>query len=235
MRPPFHFRQFSVSDNDCGMKLTGDAVILGCLAKPPVSGNILDIGCGCGILSLMMAQQSNSATIHAIDIDEAAVNETQKNFGLSPWKNRLWVSKISIQQFALEKTKCYNHIICNPPYFKNNLSGNDNAKRIAKHGVKLCMDELFQAVIKLMTPSAAFWLIFPEDELKSNLQNALRNNLYPKNIINIVHKKNDKPVRVVVSFIKNALEICDNETLIIKDDHDQNTAQFQELTQDFYL
>lgn len=217
------------------MKLTGDAVILGCLAKPPISGNILDIGCGCGILSLMMAQQSMDAQIHAIDIDKSAIDETQRNFESSPWKNRLWVSKISVQQYASEKMLSFRHIICNPPYFNHSLQSKNEEKRQARHTVTLSMEELFHSVEKLMTNDASFWVIFPETDLKQNLQIAMRNNLFAKECTHIKHREKDNSIRVVVCFTKNPDTDCIQETLIIKDDNNQDSDTFQKLTQDFYL
>jgi tRNA1Val (adenine37-N6)-methyltransferase len=235
MRSLFQFKQFSVSDAQCGMKLTGDAVLLGSIAKPPLSGYVLDIGCGCGILSLMMAQQSKDAEIQAIDIDEAAVIETQKNFERSLWKTRLSVVQISVQQYAAENKATFNHIICNPPYFRNSLKSQNPEKRIARHTVTLSTEELFEAVENLLADNACFWVIFPADELKQNLQLALRFNLFAKRCTLVKHREHDRVVRVVLCFTKEAITDCVMETLIIKDANNQNSAMYQELTHDFYL
>ena len=71
----FHFKQFSVEDSSSPMKVGTDGVLLG--AWTPVENNaytsILDIGTGCGVIALMLAQRINNANIQAIDIDSAYV------------------------------------------------------------------------------------------------------------------------------------------------------------------
>lgn len=82
----FSFKQFSVNQERCAMKIGTDGVLLG--AWTPLINNpnaILDIGAGTGILSLMLAQRSNAAQIDAIEIDEDAYEQCVENFEASPW------------------------------------------------------------------------------------------------------------------------------------------------------
>ena len=53
------FQQFDVADDQCGMKVGTDALVLGCWAGENLQGvtRILDIGTGSGILALMLAQR----------------------------------------------------------------------------------------------------------------------------------------------------------------------------------
>ena len=73
----FCFKQFKISQSDCAMKVGTDGVLLGAWASLPTQGNILDIGAGTGILSLMAAQRSQQATITGIEIDNAAARQAR--------------------------------------------------------------------------------------------------------------------------------------------------------------
>ena len=85
------------------MKVCTDACLFGAWAAADAqiqsAKNILDIGSGTGLLSLMLAQQSN-AHITAIEIEDGAFHQTEANFNLSPWKDRLNVVHSSIQDYA---------------------------------------------------------------------------------------------------------------------------------------
>ena len=73
MNNPFQFKQFTVKQDQCAMKIGTDSVLLG--AWTPLKDNpfsILDIGAGTGILSLMLAQRSNAQVIDGLEIDEKA-------------------------------------------------------------------------------------------------------------------------------------------------------------------
>src|SRR6266700_4256744 len=68
--PYFQFKQFTIHQDQCVMKVCTDACILGAwfAAKVPDHSTILDIGGGTGLLMMMMAQRSRSE-IHSIEID----------------------------------------------------------------------------------------------------------------------------------------------------------------------
>ncbi len=94
----FAFKQFVIKQDKCAMKVSTDAVLLGAWVLPNGSKQILDIGTGTGVISLMLAQKSN-ASIDAIDIDEQAVQQAENNFRESPFDNELRISKIAFQDF----------------------------------------------------------------------------------------------------------------------------------------
>ena len=81
----FSFKQFSVQQDRCAMKVGTDGVLLG--AWCPIDNNpfsILDIGTGTGIIALMLAQRSHAEQIDALEIDEGAFEQTIENFENSP-------------------------------------------------------------------------------------------------------------------------------------------------------
>src|SRR4051812_39995731 len=88
----FNFRQFTVQQRRSAMKVTTDACAFGAWAASSIKNknipNVLDIGTGTGLLSLMIAQQVN-ASIDAIELDENTFEEAKENFSSSPWKGRM--------------------------------------------------------------------------------------------------------------------------------------------------
>ena len=80
----FQFKQFTIEQDRCAMKVGTDGVLLG--AWTDVSGvqSILDIGTGTGLIALMLAQRS-SAAIYGIEIDEDAAAQAVENVNNSPW------------------------------------------------------------------------------------------------------------------------------------------------------
>ena len=74
----FRFKQFGLNDDNCAMKIGTDGVLLGAWCDISSSHNILDIGSGSGLISLMIAQRSN-ALITGIEIDASAVEQSIDN------------------------------------------------------------------------------------------------------------------------------------------------------------
>ncbi|MGM0498484.1 MAG: tRNA (adenosine(37)-N6)-methyltransferase TrmM, partial [Bacteroidota bacterium] len=54
----FQFKEFTICQDQCGMKVGTDGVLLGAWASPAGKENILDIGTGTGLIAIMMAQRS---------------------------------------------------------------------------------------------------------------------------------------------------------------------------------
>src|SRR5271166_5856709 len=128
----FVFKQFIVKQNKCAMKVGTDAVLLGAWADLPLSGHVLDIGTGTGIIAMMLAQRT-IAEIDAIEIDEDAFKQAIGNCQNSKWKDRLNVHHISFQEFARKKYKSYDAIVTNPPYFSNSLKASSESRTRARH------------------------------------------------------------------------------------------------------
>lgn len=97
--PFFKFKQFTVFHDKCAMKVGVDGVTLGAWADVSDVKSILDVGCGSGLITLMLAQRCE-ARITAIDIDKQSIVQTRENVGNSPWDNRIRVIHTSFQQFA---------------------------------------------------------------------------------------------------------------------------------------
>ncbi len=77
---PFSFKQFNINQSEKVFRIGTDAVLLGALAGVFGKQNILEIGTGTGIISLMLAQRNSEANITAIDINPEAVGLARENF-----------------------------------------------------------------------------------------------------------------------------------------------------------
>ncbi|ABV35502.1 methyltransferase small [Shewanella sediminis HAW-EB3] len=164
----FTFKQFHIDDFGCGMPVSTDAVILGAWAPLSDAQNILDIGAGSGLLSLMATQRSN-AKVTSIELDDTAVNACQKNFEASPWTSRLTVKHSSVQEFSKQhqesEESLFDHIICNPPYFKGGTQSQNRLRAQARHTDTLDFCALLEAIGSLLAPNGTASLILPSQSM----------------------------------------------------------------------
>ncbi|RMG65963.1 MAG: methyltransferase domain-containing protein, partial [Bacteroidetes bacterium] len=97
---PFRFRQFSVHQDRCAMKVGTDGVMLGAWAPLTDCRRVLDLGTGTGLLALMLAQRAPEMEIEAIEIDPAAAAQATENVAASPWGDRIHVSAGDARDWA---------------------------------------------------------------------------------------------------------------------------------------
>jgi len=236
MSDSFKFKEFTVYQDKCAMKVGTDGVLLGAWAQPKDAYSILDIGAGTGIVSLQMAQRTFAETIDAVEIDAGAFEQTVDNFEQSDWGDRLFCYHTSIQNFVDEVEDKYDFIISNPPFFsakfkKNTISEN---RALARHSHKLSFEELLSATSKLLSKTGACAFIIPFESENIFLGLAEINGLFPNRITRVKGTENSSIKRSLLqlSFNKSEVEISE---LIIEIERHVYTQDYIDLVKDFYL
>ena len=159
----FRFKQFTVAHDRSTMKVGTDAVLIGAWSNVEGAGKMLDIGTGCGIIALMLAQRTgSSAHIDAVELDADSASQAKENFAHSPWPDKLFVHHTTIQEF--DSPGKYDLIISNPPYFNRSLQPPDKRRGYARHTTSLKFSDLLAAVDRLLSSSGRFNVILPFTE-----------------------------------------------------------------------
>ncbi len=231
----FRFKQFTVQQEHCAMKVCTDACLFGAYiadqVKTKSSNNILDIGTGTGLLSLMLAQRV-TAQIDAIEIDTVASQQAKENFEESPWKERLHIFNTDALQFTSEKK--YDCIISNPPFFENDLKSDNANKNNAKHDTGLTLEQLIIVVKKHLNDDGIFAVLLPYHRIEyfNEVSNKKGLRLSKKILI----KQTDKHdfFRGILIF-SNHQSTLSEEVITIKTLDDKYSVRFAELLKDYYL
>ncbi len=199
----FRFKQFSVDQTGCAMKINTDGVLLGALTEASNPENILDIGTGTGVIALMLAQRFTSAIIDAVEIDEVAAQTAGRNFENSPFADRLNIFSVDVQEFFNKyPDRKYDLIVSNPPFHLNSLESPKAGKSLAKHTDGDFFERLITGVAKHLAKNGACWLILPLQAAELVNDIAVRNGLYLQKKIAIHSFEGSEPHRQIVVFGK---------------------------------
>lgn len=232
----FHFKQFTIHHDRCAMKVGTDGVLLGAWASLPPEGNVLDIGTGCGLIALMIAQRERLLRVTGIDIDGDAVLQARENVEASPFADRVDIRLCSLQQFSSDElyTAHFDAIVCNPPFFVESLLPPDLQRSQARHTTTLPFDELAAASGRLLRTGGRFSVILPTDCLDDFRRLCFVNKLYPSACCYVQTTSRKTPKRVMASFLKEAHEETTVTELTLME-NGKRSAAYSRLTRDFYL
>lgn len=218
------------------MRVGTDGIILGSWID--VMGGekrILDIGCGTGLLALMMAQRNLIAHIDAVEIEPLAAAEAKLNSRNSPWAERLTVHEISAQAYAAQCSDKYDLIVSNPPYFINSPHNEQLARAAARHASLLPYVDLVDVVVSLLTENGRFAAIFPYSEAGIFIAKAATAGLYCNRKLNIT-PVSSRPIKRIVAEFSFTKGIISEENLTIETDlKGEYTEKFRALTSPFYI
>jgi tRNA1Val (adenine37-N6)-methyltransferase len=155
----FRFKHFIIKQERAAMKVCTDSCLFGSLIDSENIKNALDIGCGTGLLSLMVAQKNLKIQITALEIDQNAVFDAAENIHESPFLNQITLHHQTVQDFAKKSNEKFDLIFCNPPFFQNNLKSDKIEKNIAHHAETLTFDDLAESIDVLLEEKGSAWIL----------------------------------------------------------------------------
>lgn len=232
----FKFKQFTVVQDLCAMKVGTDGVLLGAWAEVKnTDEEILDIGSGSGLIALMLAQRNSKARITGIDIDAGAALQSKLNFLNSPWPDRLRAEHQALHQFAMGCEQRYDLIVSNPPFFNNSLKAPVKARNIARHTDALNSNDLLRMASLLLKEKGRICLILPVDEGLLCQNTAMNCGLYLRQQVMVFPKPESRVKRLMLEFVNTPCECMCTEITIESEQRHVYSDAFSMLVKEFYL
>lgn len=248
----FRFRQFSVDDSSCAMKVGTDGVLLGSLcpiinsvstgkkeyydASPAYNYNVLDLGCGSGVVALMIAQRSDCANVWGIEIDSDAAVQAKENVSRCFWKDRIEIVCGDARTFPFNKT--FDLIVCNPPFYKVNggQSSGKASRDKARRSDTLTFLDVITLAARLLNDGGRLCVIIPNASSEDFIYSSWLHSLQLEHHI-LIRTKATKPFsRSILTFVNQSATLTPRKReLILLDDNSLPTAAYRTIVAPFYL
>lgn len=247
----FKFKQFDVINRRSAMKVGTDGVLLGAWGdvsryasdavnptKADMVRNILDVGCGTGVISLMQAQRFPHAVITGIEIDPEAAAEARENFEMSPWADRLRLIKGDfITCFGNNLEAKFDLIVSNPPFFTNGQLSPDKSRLTARHDTTLSLETLLNTAAGIISENGSLCLILPADREEDLKWLAVVNRFHIERLVKISTVPHKPPRRLLAELVPPAANGHQTRfsSLSIHCDDGNFSKEYADLLKDFYL
>ena len=227
----FRFRQFTIHQDQCAMKVGTDGTLLGAwadvplpVATPSAPPLILDVGTGTGLIALMMAQRFPEATVEAIDVDPSAVQQASQNAACSPFASRVHVQLCDVA--CLQGS--FDAIVCNPPYYTHALTSPDARRTMARHAVTLTYAQLMRHAWRMLRPWGQLSVVVPSQQKGLMESEAALAGFFLCRQCAVRTTERKPPRRFLLAFAKQSAPFC-AATLTL------GTPEAEALTRQFYL
>lgn len=231
----FEFKQFGVNDCDCAMKVGTDGVLLGAWCDVSKSKQVLDVGSGCGLISLMIAQRCD-ADILGIEIDPAAAKQSIENITKSHWSKRINIINDDFVKWSsmIASEKQFDHIVSNPPFFSNGPAAPLTARATARHDESLSYEQLINLSKTLLCDNGKLSMISPIERKNDITFCCELAQMHISRLTTVYSKPDGKASRILWELSKGKCA-TQHFTLTIRNCENKFSDEYIKLTKDFYL
>ncbi len=215
------------------MKVGTDAVLLGIWTELTGVKSVLEVGAGCGILSLLLASRE-LVSVDAVEKDKESFEEASENFAKSSFSDRLRISHSDFNDFVLSSNKRYDLIISNPPFFINDLQSKNPKKSLARHTQSLSYKQLVNGARTLLNPDGKIAVVLPYQESRFFLKTAQDAGFFVEKKMLIFPVLGREPNRINLLLSSNPVDE-QTEKFTIRDEDGKFTSQYVDFVKNYYL
>lgn len=156
-------------------------------------GSLLDVGCGVGIISLLLTRDFHIQT-DIIDKQETMIKYAKHNFSL----NNLDIQAHLGDFLNLTEEKKFDFVISNPPFYDENVTQSENEHlNIARYAQHLPISDFIAKVKKVLKPRGRFIFCYDAKQV-DRLLHALKESKINPEVIRFVHSKIDRESKLVM-------------------------------------
>ena len=213
-----------------GYCFTSDAVFLANFIECSNNENILELGTGSGIISLIIALKKMPGKIKAIEIQERYALLAQRNIELNKLENIIEIECADLKTFRKKDT--YDIVIMNPPYFKKQ-AGLQNAhkeKEISRREICCELEDIFMSASDNLKNKGHFYIVLKADRVQEVFDNAKKYNFAIKRMLLIKPTKEKDVDSIVFDMVKNGGYACKIQSIYVY----ENDGQLSKEALKFY-
>ena len=234
-QPYFRFKRFTVWHDRCAQRVGTDGVLLGAWSPLEASHrHVLDIGAGCGLVSLMAAQRLPEAQVVGVEVDPASAEQARENVLRSPFAGRVTIVGHDIRCFSVDPNR-FDHIHCNPPFHTEATLPPDESRSKARNAAALSFESLIRCAVRLLAPDGLFSVIIPSWSAEEFASACFVKGLFLARRCDVQTVVRKPPRRSLLTFSFSKCSSALHEAMVLQDAEGGRSPEYQRLTADFYL
>jgi tRNA1Val (adenine37-N6)-methyltransferase len=225
--------RIQVKQNQAGYRFSIDAVLLAYQAAPRSGDKVIDLGSGCGIISLIMAFRNPDISIYAAEVQEELAQLAVFNVRDNHLQDRITVLSTDMKAIKPDMTAGpVDLVVCNPPYRRPGSGRlNPNSQRaVARHELKANLQDVIGSTRPILKTSGRFVTIYTAERTADILCQMRTDSIEPKYIRAIHSNPHSEAKLILIEGIKGGnpgLKI--SSPLIIYKENGDYTDEVQQM------
>lgn len=182
--------------DDPAFKITTDSVLLAHFAGGDIFARCMDIGCGGGLITVLLHEACPEAVFDGVDIREDAVSLCRENMRANRIRGSV-VRADAREHRLLGEGGRYDLVVCNPPYYYGGVKSPDPGRAAARGGA-LSPAQFSGAASYLLHRGGSFCLVH-KPEFLTDIFAAMRlADIEPKRMRFVSHRDDSAPSLVLI-------------------------------------
>ncbi|MBR8464064.1 methyltransferase [Campylobacter sp. faydin G-24] len=170
------------------------------ILKPYFKGEVLDVGCGCGILGLLLKRDFNGINLSLLDIQEINLELSRQNANT----NSLEAKFIHADFTKFKSESKFDLIISNPPFYHDGVSKSTNEHiAISRYATHLPLRDFIQSVNSNLKPCGEMIFCYDVASL-TEIFAILKEFKMTPICIKFIHSKANKDANLVIFHVKKS-------------------------------
>lgn len=211
--------------------VTTDSVLLA--NYPSLSGvtRAADLGCGSGVLGLILAARSEKVRVDMVELDPAAAAACEKNIAENGLGRRLRVLNRDLRALTEAEVGKYHLIVSNPPYFPVGAgTAPEEGRRDAREERSCTLADLARAAARLLGDGGRLALVYPVRRLVHALSTLSEAGLEPKRLRLVQARADSAPSVALLECRRGGKPgLTAESTLILKNPDGTDTAEVKRI------
>lgn len=184
--------------DDPAFKISTDSVLLADFAGSDIFARCMDLGCGGGLITVLMHYGCPEAVFDGADIREDAVERCRGNYQANRIRGSVLHADVR-EHRSLGEAGAYDLVVCNPPYYYGAGVKSPDSQRAAARGGALSPAQFSGAASYLLKKSGRFCLVH-KPEFLTDIFAAMRlADIEPKQLRFVCHRADSAPSLVLIA------------------------------------
>ena len=210
-----------------------DAVLLAAFSVIKDGENMIDLGCGNGVIPILLKGRTKGAHFTGLEIQDINVDMARRSVEYNNISDDVEIVQGDIKEACiLFKKASFDVVTSNPPYMTEHhgLTNPESHKAIARHELLCTLEDVVKAASGLLKVGGRFYMVHRPQRLDEIFGVIKRYGMEPKRI-RLVHPFIDKEANMVlIESIKGARPMLKVEKpLIVYKEKGVYTREVQDL------